>query len=180
VKKYWSINQDVKWRFTGKTDTGKVVTLLKHADIAIERHIKVKGAASPYDGNLTYWSIRLGRNPEMDGRVAWLLKNQKGKCNWCGLYFRDGDKMEVDHIIPKSLGGKDIRKNWQLLHQHCHDEKTAKDGSLRTKQTEIEFRGNLQQQGSSTIDKGGTTEEPDEVKISRPVLKTSRGGDSLA
>ena len=88
--------------------------------------------------------------------------------------------MEVDHIIPKSLGGKDIRKNWQLLHQHCHDEKTAKDGSLRTKQTEIEFRGNLQQQGSSTIDKGGTTEEPDEVKISRPVLKTSRGGDSLA
>jgi len=180
AKKYWNVNQSVKWQFTGKTDAGKVITLLRHSDTEIVRHIKVRGATSPYDGNLTYWSTRLGRSPEMSARVAELLKRQKGKCNWYGLYFRDGDKMEVDRIIPKSQGGKDIRKNWQLLHLHCHDEKTAKDGSLCTKQAETGPHGNLSKQGSSAHDKGGTTEEPDEMKISRPVLKTPRGGDSLA
>ncbi|MDH6060675.1 HNH endonuclease [Chrysosporum bergii ANA360D] len=38
--------------------------------------------------------------------------------------------MEVDHILPLSKGGKDEHKNLQLLHRHCHDKKTANDGSL--------------------------------------------------
>ena len=38
--------------------------------------------------------------------------------------------MEIDHIIPKSKGGKNEYKNFQLLHKHCHDTKTARDGSL--------------------------------------------------
>ncbi|WP_226595171.1 HNH endonuclease, partial [Microseira wollei] len=37
------------------------------------------------------------------------------------------DVMEVDHKIPKALGGRDEYKNIQLLHRHCHDEKTAID-----------------------------------------------------
>ncbi|MEH1997696.1 MAG: HNH endonuclease signature motif containing protein [Nostoc sp.] len=41
--------------------------------------------------------------------------------------------MEVDHKIPKSQGGKDSYNNWQLLHRHCHDTKTATDGSYGTK-----------------------------------------------
>ncbi|MHC5722186.1 MAG: HNH endonuclease [Nostoc sp.] len=41
--------------------------------------------------------------------------------------------MEVDHRIPKSQGGKDSYENWQLLHRHCHDTKTANDGSLGKK-----------------------------------------------
>ena len=35
--------------------------------------------------------------------------------------------MEIDHKIPKSKGGKDKYENWQLLHRHCHDIKTATD-----------------------------------------------------
>ncbi|XHL99296.1 MAG: HNH endonuclease signature motif containing protein [Microcoleus anatoxicus] len=31
---------------------------------------------------------------------------------------------------PKTLGGKDTYNNLQLLHKHCHDSKTATDGSL--------------------------------------------------
>lgn len=180
AKKYWGLAQNEGWKFKGKTDTGKTITLLKHAETEIVRHVKVKGAASPFDGNLTYWSARLGRNPEMDTTVARLLKEQKGKCNHCGLTFRDGDRWEVDHIVPKSKGGKHQKNNLQLLHRHCHDEKTANDGSLRTKQAEIEPHGNLSNQGSSTYDKGDITEKPDEAKVSRPVLKTSRRGDPLA
>ncbi|CUR35647.1 hypothetical protein PL9214670273 [Planktothrix tepida PCC 9214] len=35
-----------------------------------------------------------------------------------------------DTIKPTSLGGKDTYDNLQLLHKHCHDTKTAQDGSL--------------------------------------------------
>ena len=61
----------------------------------------------------------------MPNRKASLLKQEKGKCKWCGLHFREDDILEEDHITPKALGGKDIFKNLQLLHGHCHDQKTA-------------------------------------------------------
>ena len=66
-------------------------------------------------------------------RVAKLLKKQKGKCASCGLFFREEDVLEVDHTIPKSQDGKDSYDNWELLHRHCHDTKTALDGSLGNK-----------------------------------------------
>ena len=62
--------------------------------------------------------------------------------------------MEVDHIIPRrdiKTGGKDEYSNLQLLHISCHMDKTAKDR------------------------KKYKLQEPDEVKVSRPDLKT-RGG----
>jgi len=40
--------------------------------------------------------------------------------------------MEVDHKIPLSQGGKDEWVNLQLLHRHCHDEKTAADGNQKS------------------------------------------------
>jgi 5-methylcytosine-specific restriction endonuclease McrA len=33
------------------------------------------------------------------------------------------------HIVPKAEGGKDQYKNYQLLHRHCHHQKTAEDKS---------------------------------------------------
>ena len=71
----------------------------------------------------------MGKHPEMPMPIASLLKKQKGKCAHCELFFKDEDVIELDHIIPKSKGGKDEYKNWQLLHRHCHDEKTRTDGS---------------------------------------------------
>ena len=72
----------------------------------------------------------MGKHPEASKVVATLLKTQKGKCTHCGLYFRGEDVLETDHIIPKNLGGKDEYKNLQILHRHCHDEKTTEDGSV--------------------------------------------------
>jgi RNA-directed DNA polymerase len=132
VKKYWQTIGDDNWVFaTRKGDNS--FRLLSHSDTPIVRHVKVKGESSPYDGNLVYWSKRRGESPELPLRVATLLKRQKGKCAYCELHFREEDVLEVDHIIPKSQGGKDEYKNWQLLHRHCHDIKTASDGSLGNK-----------------------------------------------
>ena len=55
-----------------------------------------------------------------------LLEAQDGRCNWCGLKFIPGDIIEVDHIKPKKLGGSDTYDNLQLLHGHCHDQKSLK------------------------------------------------------
>ncbi len=92
-------------------------------------YVKVKGDVSPYDGEWVYWSSRMGSYPEINNRVATLLKKQKGKCTHCGQYFTTEDIMEVDHIIPKSQGGKNTMNNLQLLHGHCHDVKTRLDNT---------------------------------------------------
>ena len=91
------------------------------------KYVKVKGDKSPYDGNLIYWSTRMGINPEIPNIKAKLLKKQRGICNWCGLYFRNGNLLEKDHILATALGGKNELDNYQLLHGKCHDEKTAID-----------------------------------------------------
>ena len=106
--------------------------LRKHVWTPIERHIKIEGSRSPYDGDWRYWSKRRGEYPGTPKRVATLMKRQKGKCTRCGLYIKDEDVVEVDHIVPKAEGGKDQYKNLQLLHRHCHHQKTAEDRA-RTK-----------------------------------------------
>lgn len=131
--KYWHTIGDNNWVFATKKEGIPSLRLLAHSDTSIVRHVKVKGESSPYDGNLVYWSSRMGNNPEMPIRVSKLLKKQKGKCAHCGLFFREDDVIEVDHIIPKLKGGKDEYKNLQLLHRHCHDTKTANDGSPGSK-----------------------------------------------
>ncbi|WP_452039078.1 group II intron reverse transcriptase [Aetokthonos hydrillicola] len=164
TKKYWHTIGGNNWVFSTAQEDKNPTRLYRHDETPIVRHVKVKGEASPYNGNLVYWSSRMGTHPEMPKKVATLLKQQKGKCAFCGLYFRTEDLLEVDHIIPRSKRGKDEYKNLQVLHKHCHDSKTALDGLI----------------GGMHLDKHQITEEPDEVKVSRPVLKTSRFGDEAA
>lgn len=130
--KYFKTVEGNNWVFSSR-EGKKPLTLIQHSSTAIKRYVKVKGVASPYDGDWVYWSTRMGNHPEVSTRVALLLKRQKGKCPYCKNYFKDGDSTEVDHVVPTSLGGKNAYNNWQLLHRHCHDKKTATDGSLGTK-----------------------------------------------
>ena len=112
-----------KWLFQSKDG----LSLWKHSYTQITRHKLVKPEASPYDGNWSYWSTRRGTSLEVPTRVAKLLKKQKGRCSRCRQYFAIEDLMEVDHIQPRIMGGKDEYRNLQLLHRHCHDKKTAED-----------------------------------------------------
>jgi RNA-directed DNA polymerase len=76
-----------------------------------------------------------------------LLKRQQGKCAFCGLYFRNDDLLEQDHIWPRAYGGVDSLVNLQVLHRHCHDRKTALD---------------ILQRLGGTDDTSQSTEEPGE------------------
>jgi RNA-directed DNA polymerase len=120
------------WRF-GYTKEEEQYLLFQHSETAISRHIKVKGTASPYNGDTTYWASRMGKHPEVKASIARLLKKQKGICNYCKLTFRPEDvmplwyKIEIDHIVPQKAGGHKYKDNLQVLHKHCHDKKTKDD-----------------------------------------------------
>uniref|UniRef100_A0A1D9G7G9 Restriction endonuclease n=1 Tax=Moorena producens (strain JHB) TaxID=1454205 RepID=A0A1D9G7G9_MOOP1 len=121
-KKPWDAPKVDNWVFM----TDKENYLPKHAKTKIVRHIKVKESRSPFDGDLIYWSTRMQKHPEITAQLGRLLKRQDGKCAHCGLTFRDGDLIEMHHIIPRSLGGTNLDQNLELLHLHCHDIKHGK------------------------------------------------------
>ncbi|MCL6433743.1 MAG: HNH endonuclease [Leptolyngbyaceae cyanobacterium HOT.MB2.61] len=41
---------------------------------------------------------------------------------------KDRDLLEIDPILSRAQGGKDELKNFQLLHRHCRDVKSANEG----------------------------------------------------
>jgi RNA-directed DNA polymerase len=102
-------------------------TLSLHSETPIRRHIKVRGTRSPFDGDWVYWSARMGRHPEVAPQVARLLRRQTGTCARCGLYFKAGDAIENDHIVPRAQGGSNGDANRELLHRHCYDTRSAYD-----------------------------------------------------
>ena len=179
--KYWKSVKSDNWVFGIKNNEYEV-ELTKHSKTKITRHIKVKGTQSPYDGNTVYWASRMGKYPEVKTAIAEKLKKQKGKCAWCNLTFQEGDIIEDDHIIPKRIGGNNNKDNRQLLHRHCHDEKTRIETGIINRFLNGKSMINKDEYAElvKVLKKGLRREEPCEVKVSRTVLKTSRDGDILA
>jgi RNA-directed DNA polymerase len=87
--KYWRLETG-NWDFAPKEG----IKLYQHTRKAIQRHIKVKGTASPYDGNTIYWAKRLRDNPILSSTLARLLQRDQGKCRWCERTFKDDDLIE--------------------------------------------------------------------------------------
>src|SRR2546430_11892445 len=105
--------------------------------------------------HLLPWSCGVVRLRRMTFRI-WVKIN---------LFFKEGDRLEIDHHIPRALGGGSGYVNLQLMHRHCHDQKTTADESLAAR---------------GTHDKSQPIEEPDDANVSRPVLKPSGGGEPPA
>lgn len=99
---YWKLRKWARWRHPRKTARWRHarywrrkrqrldfsdghITLVKYADTAIQRHVKVRWDKSPFDGDWAYWVPRLGRDPSKLKRVVLLLKRQRGRCQQCGL-----------------------------------------------------------------------------------------------
>jgi len=143
MAKYWSFRED-RWVF-GIRDRIKLIRL---PEIPIRRHIGLREGKSPFDGDWVYWSERMGQYPDVPKSVAIRLKAQQGVCSDCGLHFVPGDEMAILHRDgdPRNFH----RDNAVLVHKHCVA--TTKRRFCHVQ----EF-----------------AEEPDEGKLSRPVLKTS-------
>jgi RNA-directed DNA polymerase len=98
--RYWrTVGQD-HWRFASPDG----YALTNHAAIRIQRHVKVKGNASPFDGNLLYWAKRLQQShPLTMSRLGALLHKQQGKCRWCELLFQEGDLLGPDPMYSITI-----------------------------------------------------------------------------
>jgi len=101
--------------------------LPKMSWVSSTQHIKIKGNASPYDGNHLYWAQRTEKYSGYSNTISNLLKLQGSRCGICGIPFTPMDFIEADHILPRSKGGSDKYSNLQALHKHCHVQKSLKD-----------------------------------------------------
>lgn len=125
---FWYGTNDRKWNFGKRGE----FTLNLHINYALpigttNGYIKVISEYSYYDENQQYWNKRFMESQRFKRNVKILLVSQKGKCKICDGIFKEEDVMEIDHIIPRKLGGTDEYKNLQLLHRHCHHRKSLKD-----------------------------------------------------
>lgn len=126
-----SKHQD-NWILNGKKKSKFGVTLetyLPHIVwVKSRKHVKVRGDASPYSGDI-YWAIRSAKTSPYPLRIRTLLVRQKQMCAICNQKFTmfDSSSWEVDHILPRSMGGHDTYDNLQLLHKSCHEAKTRSD-----------------------------------------------------
>ena len=85
------------------------------------------GAANtrrPYDGD-----------DEDDAKAKdkryWFNRQGNGICNYCGRRY-PYDQLEMEHMIPKELGGPDHRRNMQLACKSCNRKKgTSTDTEFR-------------------------------------------------
>ena len=55
-----------------------------------------------------------------------ILKRDNYKCQICGSTAADGVKLEIDHIIPVSKGGKTVPENLRVLCDRCNRGKSNK------------------------------------------------------
>ena len=128
-KRYFKTIKGNRWTFACTTSDqrgkDKQLVLYSMASTPIERHIKVKGNASPDDPSLKeYWDSRhqkLGKTRfDKGSKLYTIAKNQGWKCPECGEPLFNGEEVETHHIVPVSEGGTDDMENLQHLHRTCH------------------------------------------------------------
>jgi len=73
------------------------------------------------------WDYRLlDDNPVTDSLRYRVLKDANGRCELCGA-TKDQRPLDVDHILPRSRGGKTEYENLQVLCSKCNRSKGNKD-----------------------------------------------------
>ncbi len=138
-KRYFKTIDGNKWTFATITSDrrGKEKDLILYpiAYTPIERHVKVKGDASPDDPFLReYWEKRhqkYGKSYwERNSRNYKIAQNQNWKCPICGESLFNGEELDTHHIVPVAQGGDNSVKNLQHLHRACHIQEHSKSKSI--------------------------------------------------
>jgi RNA-directed DNA polymerase len=125
--RYWGkLNRERNdhWVF-GDKRTGRY--LLKFRWFKIERHVMVRGTASPDDPALReYWWARQRVNiRHLTRGDVELADRQDWSCPVCGMALANGEPLERHHRHPRSEGGIDGPANRVLVHLYCHQQLTA-------------------------------------------------------
>jgi RNA-directed DNA polymerase len=116
----WTFGTTVKER-----DADVNVHLARAGNTPIRRHVKIDGAANPYDPTWeAYFDKRLTRAMESNLRgkqqLLHLWRRQAGRCPKCQELITTDTGWHVHHVIPRTQGGSDASSNLSLLHPNCH------------------------------------------------------------
>ena len=128
-RKYYRTFQGRAWTFCtlvpGRAGERKLLTLVRLNRIPIQRHVKVKGTASPDNPALQdYWLYRRTRY----GKTYWdkgskyrkVAQSQNWRCPVCRDALFNGEALHTHHRLPLKDGGRDNEENLVHLHHTCH------------------------------------------------------------
>jgi group II intron reverse transcriptase/maturase len=119
----WQLNHSTHRKFLKEKTMNRHTAeeLVESAFPKVEYHenrfVMVKGDASPFNGNVVYWSER--QSKLYDGAAAKALKQQNHTCGHCGLKFFDDERIHLHHIDRNHDNWKP--KNLLAIHESCHD-----------------------------------------------------------
>jgi diadenosine tetraphosphate (Ap4A) HIT family hydrolase len=89
---------------------------------------------------LSIWNYRLLDDSPVSDTLAYrVLKEAKGRCALCGA-TKSERPLDIDHIKPRSKGGKTVYENLQVLCSKCNRTKKDKDDTDFRKIVEEEYR----------------------------------------
>lgn len=141
-RRYFKTIKGNSWIFATTTSDRrgkeKELTLFHIPNVPIQRHIKVKGNASPDDPSLKeYWKKR----HQNIGKSFWdrnsnnhkIAQNQNWICPICGEPLFNGENIDTHHIIPVAESGLDDIENLQHMHKSCHIQEHTKSKFSRLK-----------------------------------------------
>jgi len=101
-------------RYTSKTLLDKAFPAVSYSE---NKHIKVRGTKSPFDGDIVYWSER--NSKLYDGTTSQALKRQDHVCGYCGLKLLSDEKVHLHHVDGNHDNWK--KNNLLAVHESCHD-----------------------------------------------------------
>lgn len=131
LRKYYTPYKGLQFTFHAY-DEDRFVPLTQIGKVSIQRHIKIKGGANPYDANdEIYFEKRADQIivNKLNGRklLTKLFRRQGGRCPHCNQKITTSTGWNAHHLVPKHLGGKYCYDNLILLHPVCHRQVHAQD-----------------------------------------------------
>jgi len=136
--KYFHTHGSRNWVFsaeiskTGFNKPDKWLRLVNLTSISIQRHIKIKGDANPFDPTWEdYFDKRLmslmKKSLRGKAKLTSIWKNQDGNCPICKLKIAQDEEWDIHHKIRKVDGGSDNVTNLVMLHLNCHRQTHSQD-----------------------------------------------------
>ena len=126
----------------------KLLFLFGNLTYKVNSFVSVRKDKSIYDNDWIYWSRRSSKR--FYGPLLRCIKQQKYRCFSCNIFFKPDDRIELHHLDGNHKNN--VKTNVAALHRFCHQHQA--------------IHGFVRRKGNTLIN-----QEPDEVKVSRPVLK---------
>jgi RNA-directed DNA polymerase len=133
-QKYWgqlNPKREDHWVFGNKV-SGRY--LLKFRWFKIERHVLVRGNASPDDPSLReyWWKRNAAKAKDLLPSRQELARRQDHRCYVCGETLYNDEELHMHHLEPRREGGKESYRNLRLIHLYCHQQRHAGETERRT------------------------------------------------